>query len=73
MLGKKKDTPAIQQAAHLGASFELAIGDLARKSERRAWMVAFSSLALTLLLAGGYYFMLPLKEKVPYVVVADPL
>lgn len=73
MLGKKKDTPAIQQAAHLGASFEVAIGDLARKSERRAWMVAFSSLALTLLLAGGYYFMLPLKEKVPYVVVADPL
>lgn len=73
MLGKKKETPAIQQAAQLGASFEVAVGDLARKSERRAWMVAFSSILLTLLLAGGYYYMLPLKEKVPYVVIADPL
>lgn len=73
MLGMKKDTPAIQQAAQLGASFEVSVGDLARKSERRAWMVTFASLALTLLLAGGYYYMLPLKQSVPYVVVADPL
>lgn len=73
MLGKKKETVAVQQAAQQGAGFEVAVGDLARKSERRAWLVAFTSLALTLLLAGGYYYMLPLKEKVPYVVIADPL
>jgi type IV secretion system protein VirB8 len=73
MLGMKKDTPAVQQAAQLGASFEVAVGDLARKSERRAWMVTFASLGLTLILAGGYYYMLPLKQSVPYVVIADPL
>jgi type IV secretion system protein VirB8 len=73
MLGKKKDTVAVQQAAQQGVSYEIAVGDLARKSERRAWLVAFASMALTLLLAGGYYYMLPLKEKVPYVVIADPL
>lgn len=73
MFGKnRKDTPNVQKAVAAGASFEVTIGDLARKSERRAWTVAFASLLMSLALAGGYYFMLPLKEKVPYVVMADP-
>jgi type IV secretion system protein VirB8 len=72
MFGKKKDTANVQKAVAAAASFEVTIGDLARKSERRAWMVAFCSLVMSLALAGGYYFMLPLKEKVPYVVMADP-
>jgi type IV secretion system protein VirB8 len=33
--------------------------------------VAFSAIAMALILAGGYFFMLPLKEKVPYLVMAD--
>jgi type IV secretion system protein VirB8 len=72
MFGKKKDTANVQKAVAAAASFEITIGDLARKSERRAWTVAFCSLVMSLALAGGYYFMLPLKEKVPYVVMADP-
>lgn len=73
MLGKnRKETANVQKAVAAAASFEVTIGDLARKSERRAWMVAFASLLMSLALAGGYYFMLPLKEKVPYVVMADP-
>lgn len=72
MFGKKKDTANVQRAVAAAASFEVTIGDLARKSERRAWMVAGGSLLMSLVLAGGYYFMLPLKEKVPYVVMADP-
>lgn len=72
MFGKKKDTANVQKAVAAAASFEVTIGELARKSERRAWMVAFCSLLMSLALAGGYYFMLPLKEKVPYVVMADP-
>jgi len=51
--------------------FELTIADLARRSERRAWWVAWCAIALTLVVAGGYYFMLPLKQKVPYLVMAD--
>lgn len=73
MFGKKrKDTPNVQKAVAAAASFEVTIGELARKSERRAWFVAFGSMLMSLALAGGYYFMLPLKEKVPYVVMADP-
>lgn len=72
MLGKKKDTANVQKTVAAAASFEVTIGDLARKSERRAWMVAFASMLMSLALVGGYYFMLPLKEKVPYVVMADP-
>ena len=70
--GMKRGTAAIDHAVAHAASFEITVGDLARKSERRAWAVAYASMALTLLLAGGYYYMLPLKEKVPYVVMADP-
>jgi type IV secretion system protein VirB8 len=73
MFGKnRKDPPNVQKAVAAAASFEVTIGDLARKSERRAWFVSFGSLVMSLMLAGGYYFMLPLKEKVPYVVMADP-
>lgn len=73
MFGKnKKDTPNVQKAVAAAASFEVTIGELARKSERRAWFVAFGSMLMSLVLAGGYYYMLPLKERVPYVVMADP-
>lgn len=51
--------------------FEITIADIARKSERRAWYVAIGSLLMSLILAGGYFFFLPLKEKVPYLVMAD--
>lgn len=73
MLGKnKKDTEKVQRTVAAAASFEVTIGDLARKSERRAWIVAFGSMLMSLALAGGYYYMLPLKEKVPFVVMSDP-
>src|SRR5690606_4872633 len=42
------------------------------RSERRAWIVAWCAIVMSLLLAGGYFLFLPLKEKVPYLVMADP-
>jgi type IV secretion system protein VirB8 len=51
--------------------FELTIAELARRSERRAWRVAWCAVALALATTGGYYFMLPLKQKIPYLVMAD--
>jgi type IV secretion system protein VirB8 len=72
MAMKKKDGSALRAAAEAGAGFEVTVGDLARRSERRAWMVAGASAILALALAGGYVAILPLKEKVPYVVMADP-
>lgn len=71
MFGKSKTAPKIESAVAKSVSFELTIADLARRSERRAWMVAFGAVAMSLILAGGYFYMLPLKEKVPYLVMAD--
>lgn len=71
---RKKDagsSPKVDQAVAKAVSYELTIADLARRSERRAWWVAGSSLVMSLALAGGYYYMLPLKEKVPFLVMAD--
>lgn len=68
---KKSPTPAIERAVAKSVNFELSIADLARRSERRAWWVAFSAIGMALILAGGYFYMLPLKQKVPYLVMAD--
>ncbi|TCV97232.1 type IV secretion system protein VirB8 [Luteibacter rhizovicinus] len=68
---KKKSTPNIDGAVNKSVNFELTVADLARRSERRAWMVAFGAIVMSLILAGGYFYMLPLKEKVPYIVMAD--
>lgn len=71
-MSKKTNTAKIESAVAKGVSYEVTIADRARRSERRAWFVALSSLVMSLILAGGYFYMLPLKEKVPYMVMADP-
>lgn len=73
MFGKKNtSTPQIEQAIAKSVNFELTVADIARRSERRAWMVAWCAILMSLILAGGYFLFLPLKEKVPYLVMADP-
>lgn len=72
MFNKKTSSPEIDRAVAQGVSFELTLAERARKSERRAWMVAWSAILMSLILAGGYFLFLPLKEKVPYLVMADP-
>ena len=71
MLRNKAVTPNIENTLSQSINFEVTVADLARRSERRAWFVAFSAIIMSLILAGGYYYMLPLKEKVPYLVMAD--
>ena len=66
-----KNTPAIERAVSRAVDFELTIADLAKRSERRAWRVATAALAMSMALLGGYFYLLPLKEKVPYLVMAD--
>lgn len=68
---RNKNTPKVEGAVSRAVNFEVTIADIARRSERRAWLVAFSAILMSLLLAGGYFYMLPLKEKVPYLVMAD--
>jgi len=72
MFKKKTASPDIDRAVAQGVSFELTLAERARKSERRAWLVAWSAIVMSLILAGGYFLFLPLKEKVPYLVMADP-
>lgn len=73
MLGTRKTaSPAIDGAVAQGVSYELTLAERARRSEKRAWAVAWCAIAMSLLLAGGYFLFLPLKERVPYLVMADP-
>lgn len=69
--GDKADSGKVAAATQKGVNYEVSIADLARRSERRAWIVAGLSMVVTVMTAGGYYYMLPLKEKVPYLVMAD--
>lgn len=71
MLAGSRPSRKVEQAVAKAVDFELTIADIARHSERRAWWVALSALGMSLILAGGYFYMLPLKEKVPYLVMAD--
>lgn len=71
MFKKTASTSKIDEAVAQSINFELSVADAARRSERRAWWVAGSSIGMSLVLLGGYFYMLPLKEKVPYLVIAD--
>ena len=62
---------SLQRAIAKSVDFEVTIADLARRSERRAWTVAMAALFVALVLLGGYFYLLPLKQKVPYLVMAD--
>lgn len=70
MPGKIK-SPKIDDALSQSINYEFTIADIAQRSARRAWMVAFAAIVMALILAGGYFYMLPLKEKVPFLVMAD--
>ncbi len=70
-LRNKAATPAIERAISNSVNFEVTLADMARRSERRAWMVATCAVLMSLILAGGYFLFLPLKQKVPYLVMAD--
>ena len=70
-LRDKAGTPAIDRAISNSVNFEITLADMARRSERRAWTVAICAVLMSLILAGGYFLFLPLKQKVPYLVMAD--
>lgn len=71
MLGKKTSSDKIDASVARSVNFEVTVADLARRSERRAWWIAGAAIAMSLILAGGYFYMLPLKQKVPYLIMAD--
>jgi type IV secretion system protein VirB8 len=71
MFNKKSPTPKVEAAVAKAVDFELTIAGMARRGERRAWGVAWGAITMSLILAGGYFYLLPLKEKTPFLVMAD--
>ncbi|MGF6492861.1 type IV secretion system protein VirB8 [Luteibacter sp. 621] len=69
---KKKSSPRIDEAVQQGVAFEVTLADNARRSERRAWIVAICACVMAVILAAGYLVVMPLKEKEPFIVMADP-
>jgi type IV secretion system protein VirB8 len=71
MFEKKRPGQATGEAVARAVNYETSIADLARRSERRAWWVAMVASATALLLGAGYLRVMPLKERVPFLVMAD--
>lgn len=71
MFGRTQASPAIEEAIAGATNYEITIADLARRSERRAWLVAAAASLSATVLGAGYMFVMPLKERVPFLVMAD--
>lgn len=72
MFNKKQPIALESEAVAKAINFEATLTEGYRKSEKRAWLVAISAACIAILLVIGMMFMLPLKEKVPYLIMADP-
>lgn len=62
-VSEKDGSAQVGAAVQKAMNYEVSIADLARRSEKRAWMVATVSMIITVMTAGGYYYMLPLKRR----------
>ena len=71
MFNGKNGSRSIEAALSASIDYEVSLSDMARRSERRAWFVALAAVTMALLLAAGYFLLLPLKERVPFLVMAD--
>ena len=71
MFDKKPPGEATRDAVAAAVNYETSIADLALRSERRAWWVAAVASVTALLLGAGYLLVMPLKERVPFLVMAD--
>lgn len=71
MSSDRQPGPAGREAIARAVNYETSIADLARRGERRAWWVAAVASMLALLLGAGYLRVMPLKERVPFLVMAD--
>lgn len=70
-LFKRELSEGSQAILKKSMDFESSVVSMVKRSERRAWTVAMGAMLLTLLMGGAIAYMLPLKEKVPYLVTVD--
>lgn len=69
--GPRRLSEASQDVIRKSMDFESCVIAMVKRSERRAWIVAMVSLFVTVCLVAAIVYMLPLKEKVPYLVTVD--
>jgi type IV secretion system protein VirB8 len=70
-LFKRELSEGSQEILKKSMDFESSVIAMVKRSERRAWMVAMGAMVLALLMGGAIAYMLPLKEKIPYLVTVD--
>lgn len=58
-------------ASREALDFETSLLEMRARSERRAWWIAGVCFVLMSLAIGGYLVLLPLKERVPFLVMAN--
>ncbi len=71
MAMKRKQSADLDKMVKKSLDFESTLVDIRRKNEKRAWVVASISTFTSLCLIGGLFYVLPLKEKEPYLIMAD--
>ena len=71
ILSRRVETTGVLEASARAVDYESSLAVLIRRSEQRAWRVATISLLVTTVLAAGYWWVMPLKEKQPFLVLAD--
>lgn len=69
--GKRDLSESSREVIRKSMDFEASVIAMVKRSERRAWVVAMAALLVTLCLVGAIVYMLPLKEKIPYLVTVD--
>lgn len=69
--GKKDGTSGIAKAVGQAVNYEITLTEQARRGARVTAWVAGAAMTMTLILIAGYFYVMPLKEKVPYLVLAD--
>jgi type IV secretion system protein VirB8 len=61
----------IDELIDQSVNFETTLYQVIKKSEKRAWIVAACACFVSICLMFGYFYLLPLKEKVPYLITID--
>ena len=72
MFNKQKSIPEIDDIIKKSVDFEVTLTQITYRSEKRAWLITACCVLITLMLVIAFVVLLPLKEKVPYVIMADP-
>jgi type IV secretion system protein VirB8 len=68
----KLGSSAVEKVIQKSIDFETTREQAIRASERRAWIIAAFCALIVVLLIVGFIGLLPLKERVPYLVTANP-